>query len=40
MKTIKFLFGVTAAALNIAAAVMLIKRLKEDEDKLVDYYKK
>ena len=40
MKTFKFLMSVTATALNIALTVMLIKKLKEDEEKLVDYYKK
>lgn len=40
MKTVKLLLSVTTAALNIALTVMLLKKLKEDEDKLVEYYKK
>lgn len=40
MKTLKLLLGLTSTAVNIALTVMLIKKLKEDEDKLVEYYKK
>lgn len=40
MKSIKMLLSITTLALNAALTIMLIKKLKDDEDKLVEYYKK
>ena len=40
MNKLKLILNLTTVALNIALTVMLVKKLKEDEDKLVEYYKK